>query len=558
MSEKNEKIYCGVGDVPKGKRRGNMKECAEANQIRYFGINKVDSKLLDSVKKNKTQEKNKEKLREETMFKIVGLKGTISKLNREIKQQEYLIEKKRTPGLIEENKKEIDKIEKKIKKIRDDYNKKIGSKSKDDDSQEKSKNKKGGSNIDLCKYQQNSRKKKGGMMKGEEIEDMLEEQSKNDEQEFKKVKQELERIRTHEPVRTDKIDELNDKLEEILNRTIDKNNIKKEIKSKKIREEEEKRNDKFDKEGKKAFEFYEKAHDIYLKKKDLYDKMVRIPGFDKKQIQDAKDDMENDRNTLKMIKQRYAKDGITITGMGIVDTIKNIFKPRLDDFNNVSKKTIKEYGNKPIVRLQIYRTPISNMINNIFNLVSLGKWNELKHKYGFDKLWHLALVATVEGGKNVIMEKNAVVNISTSYKTDADTETFDVPLNKKDLTVYEMLNDARQKVGDYDFFRYDSFNANCQMFIRLLLQTQGLWNEQIKEFVFQDFKELVEELPGYVHSIANKVTDLGATYDKLTGNAKNKTAKEIRQEIKKKYNLKQRKEMGINLKMPKKDLIKYL
>ena len=43
------KIYCGIGKVPKGSKRGSMKECVESGQIRYYGIKKIDPKLQGQV-----------------------------------------------------------------------------------------------------------------------------------------------------------------------------------------------------------------------------------------------------------------------------------------------------------------------------------------------------------------------------------------------------------------------------------------------------------------------------------------------------------------------------
>ena len=49
----NTKAYCGIKKVPKGRHRGDAVDCK--NQIRYWGINEVDKKLLDEFIKNKKQ-----------------------------------------------------------------------------------------------------------------------------------------------------------------------------------------------------------------------------------------------------------------------------------------------------------------------------------------------------------------------------------------------------------------------------------------------------------------------------------------------------------------------
>ena len=55
------KIFSGIGEVPKGKRRGSMQECAEAGQIRYFGEKKIDSRLLKKMLDSKTLKKDNSK-----------------------------------------------------------------------------------------------------------------------------------------------------------------------------------------------------------------------------------------------------------------------------------------------------------------------------------------------------------------------------------------------------------------------------------------------------------------------------------------------------------------
>lgn len=44
-------IYCGIEDVPKGSRRGSMKDCAEKKQIRYWGLHKIDPRTIEGAKK---------------------------------------------------------------------------------------------------------------------------------------------------------------------------------------------------------------------------------------------------------------------------------------------------------------------------------------------------------------------------------------------------------------------------------------------------------------------------------------------------------------------------
>ena len=228
--------------------------------------------------------------------------------------------------------------------------------------------------------------------------------------------------------------------------------------------------------------------------------------------------------------EQNKKDKLEGAGIGSwfrqkFEQVKNIFKPNLDKFNNVSTKTISDFGNSVIKELEIMRTPINQMFHKIFNLITFNKWDEIRKKYNYDKLFHLALVATVNVGgvdKKVLMEKNEVVNINTDIKVQSDTEIFKVPLQGKTIRISELLDRARNAVGDKTFFDYDAFSNNCQFFIRYLLQYSGLLTPQAEAFLFQDLKDVVKELPSYVSPVVKGVTTLGAIVSKLRGQGKYK------------------------------------
>ncbi len=209
----------------------------------------------------------------------------------------------------------------------------------------------------------------------------------------------------------------------------------------------------------------------------------------------------------------------------IVDT----FKPRLDGYNNKSSNTLKKYGNIQIKSLTIYRTPIMKMIDKAIDYISLGKFSSLKKKYGFDDLFHLALIANVEN-KNIVIEKNEVINIDTSYKTNDKTETFNIDLDNKKFTINEMLTKGREKYGDKIWFSYNGFSNNCQYFIKYCLESVNLYNEKEKEFLFQDLSELSKNLPSYVKNIVNLTTSTGAVVDKLKGGKNNVMGQDIQEQ----------------------------
>jgi hypothetical protein len=72
----NDIPYCGVKKVPKGRKLGNMKECADRGAISYYGIKKIDPKLAASTGSNKKDSAQKLKIK---LFVLEGKKKGIEK-----------------------------------------------------------------------------------------------------------------------------------------------------------------------------------------------------------------------------------------------------------------------------------------------------------------------------------------------------------------------------------------------------------------------------------------------------------------------------------------------
>jgi hypothetical protein len=206
-----------------------------------------------------------------------------------------------------------------------------------------------------------------------------------------------------------------------------------------------------------------------------------------------------------------------IGGKSIVSSVIDYFTPNVSGYGNKSTKMLEQYGNNKIVKLTIYRTPLHNVITKALNVISLGKFGELQKKYGFDKFFHLALVATLENNKNVIIEKLDIVSLSDSYKTNSDTEVLEVSNYKGGLSLNRLMSKARENVGDYKFFSYDPFTNNCQYFIKYLLEGAGLYGEKEKNFLFQNIEELAKQMPRYATRFSRLLTDTAATFSKIIG-----------------------------------------
>lgn len=189
------------------------------------------------------------------------------------------------------------------------------------------------------------------------------------------------------------------------------------------------------------------------------------------------------------------------------------------DFSNKNKKILKKYGDEKIVALRVGRRPINSMVEKAFNLISLGKWDTLRKKYYYDKLFHLFLILTLEDGTKLSLEKNDIVNMEENDGrcSQKNVECLELEYQQNSISVDELVKKPLNRIGKEDYFIYDPFKLNCQIFIKSILETFGLYDNNTKNFVYQDIKDIVKELPFYVKWSGKAVTDIGAFSKKISG-----------------------------------------
>lgn len=204
--------------------------------------------------------------------------------------------------------------------------------------------------------------------------------------------------------------------------------------------------------------------------------------------------------TVKLFTNPY-KSAIKILG----DTARDVASKYPPQVKNV----LLNHGTHKIVDIKLCKEVVSE--NTEFLLKALaGKntWEDAKKKYGFDKFYHLFMIITIENGSKLQVEKNAVIRMSEMQRPCPDALDLGAP--SQSITVNEMMDRTRQRIGDNDFFTYDPFSNNCQAFIRQLLVTMGQYNSSAQDFVFQDIQGLREELPSYTKYLAKGLSDVGS------------------------------------------------
>ena len=191
----------------------------------------------------------------------------------------------------------------------------------------------------------------------------------------------------------------------------------------------------------------------------------------------------------------------------------------MKDFSQKVKRLLKKYGNQKIIGLRIGRRPINPLIEKAFNIISGGQWEKLRKQYYFDKLFHLFLIITLDDGTVISFEKNDTVtmteNDSRCSLADVECKELEYPVGS--LTLNDLVKKPLEKMGQYNYFVYDGFKANCQMFLRSVLQTFNLYSSKVNNFVYQDITKIIEKLPWYVKWGSKKATDLSAKFKSIKG-----------------------------------------
>jgi hypothetical protein len=180
------------------------------------------------------------------------------------------------------------------------------------------------------------------------------------------------------------------------------------------------------------------------------------------------------------------------------------------DWSSADKALIIKYGGLRINRLTVVRQPIKGAVDVALNVITIGKWEKAKAKYGFDKLFHLWLkIDVIDRNGEIVsfcLEKNETPRFYIfDGRYGQGTETQPV-IGQVLWNLRTFLQRGIDKMGDR-FWEYSAFDYNCQNFLMNILDANDLMTPQLRDFILQDIKEIVAEMPTYVTHVSKVITD---------------------------------------------------
>jgi len=172
---------------------------------------------------------------------------------------------------------------------------------------------------------------------------------------------------------------------------------------------------------------------------------------------------------------------------------------------------MEKYGDTQIVQLKVCRKPIFTIIEKLANLLSLGKWEENKAMFSYDRMFHLFMVIKLSSGECFKIEKNHVVEIGkTSWEQDG--KGLEEVTGEAGVTLNQMVGGAEKLVGPSKLCVYDARTQNCQFFIQWLLKGCGKWTPELQKFVMQNAAGVLKDLD-FLGKAARVVTDVAGVAD---------------------------------------------
>ena len=245
---------------------------------------------------------------------------------------------------------------------------------------------------------------------------------------------------------------------------------------------------------------------------DIQNKLTNVVGKATKSSGDTVDEINSKKESIAkandVLNQRR-----TVAGSGLLDifTIKK-------NYNNVSKKTLKQYGDLIIKKIVICRTSFFTPAQALIKKIT-----------DYDKLYHLSMICTVNydgHDKNITIEKQQQVNVKDKVEMNDQSQTINVKSNGH-VTINMLLNKTVEQIGNHDFHIYRATSLNCQKFLIDILKSNDLLNDKLQEFIYQNVDHLKDNK--IINTVANTLTDLGTRFEQLKGTGKTKklTKKEI-------------------------------
>ena len=177
---------------------------------------------------------------------------------------------------------------------------------------------------------------------------------------------------------------------------------------------------------------------------------------------------------------------------------------------------LAKHGQERVTQLAVGRSPVHSVITKLLNLLSLGKFDEVRKELGVVTVWHTFLLMTLSSGKQVVLEKNHVVQLEGASQRQLDAEHLQMALHAHP-TLQQVVERAEKRQPG--FWLYSHSDNSCQQLVHVVLASMPEIGKsetgQADAFFKQNGAALSGALGVVGNAVARKLTDLAASGDRL-------------------------------------------
>lgn len=157
------------------------------------------------------------------------------------------------------------------------------------------------------------------------------------------------------------------------------------------------------------------------------------------------------------------------------------------DYNKLSKKILKKYGDCEINKIYLTRSSLSKYFF-IMDIIKLFQYVNEQSKDDLPYHTMFLIELKLENGqvKWIILEKNNCISINDTFILSRGMEFEEVKINNEEKKLYlkSFLEETRSRMGNEKFFNWHMYENNCQEFTKELMVTLGNYNDYYKSKIF--------------------------------------------------------------------------
>lgn len=223
-------------------------------------------------------------------------------------------------------------------------------------------------------------------------------------------------------------------------------------------------------------------------------------------------------------KVKAAAAKVASTASKVATAVKNVVSgatgPLRLDYPPTVRNLLSAIGQHTVRHILVGRAALGAPMQKVLNLISLGKWNQVKASMPYDDIFHLFIVATLDDDSQYLIEKNEVIDIRPYTGEESKRKFFEThPIQiLQPFTLDTMLQNTERYMTPQRYFVYNAWNNNCQVFVSSVMKanaSKGLiaYNQNLDEWVKQNTDQITTGMGPLIQRLGNTVTNMAHRFN---------------------------------------------